>query len=42
VRPLSATTLAPLAIYVLMGLVPLGLACTLFIIASMLSYPSRS
>jgi len=42
VHPLPATTLAPLAIYVLMGLVPLGLACTLFTIASMLSYSPRS
>jgi len=42
VRPLSAATPAPMAIYVLMGLVPFGLACTLFTLASMLSYPPRS
>lgn len=37
-RPLPPTVLTPLAIYVLIGLVPFGLACTMFTLASMVSH----
>ena len=38
----SPTVLGPLALYVLIGLVPFGLACTLFTLASILSSASVS
>ena len=37
VRPPSPSSVAPLAIYALIGLVPFGLACTMFTLASMVS-----